>query len=273
MKFIYHSISLKGLREENEDEHIILKNLKKQNNDKYEKVDCICIYDGHGGCDVSKFLKKNIHKKIISNINYSKTSPKKYKKKIDKIFDECQNKIYEKEIYDCGSTALCCVIYKQKSYFLRIINKGDCRAILSNYKMNTIQLTYDHRPSLNMERKRIENLGGRIIYDGYCHRINGLSVSRAFGDAFAKPHISHFPDIYNFKLNPKDNFLVIACDGVWDFMTNDEVCNFIHNELREIKIKEDFHRKSNENIAYKLAKRVLEKGGSDNITLIIAFIK
>ena len=235
MKFIYHSISLKGLRETNEDEHVIYKNLlNNKKRSKYEKVDCICLFDGHGGKEVSQFLKSYIHKKLMTNINYSITKPVNFKKKIDKIFNQCQNEIYGKKCNFCGSTSLCCIIYKYKTnYFLRLINLGDCRAVLSNYQMKTIQLTYDHRPALLMEKKRIEQLGGRIEYDGYCHRINGLSVSRSFGDVYAKPHVSHMPDIYNFKLHPNDKFVIIACDGVWDFVSNEEVTNFIHNELRK----------------------------------------
>ena len=138
--------------------------------------------------------------------------------------------------------------------------------------MKTIQLTYDHRPALLMEKKRIEQLGGRIEYDGYCHRINGLSVSRSFGDVYAKPHISHMPDIYNFKLHPNDKFVIIACDGVWDFVSNEEATNFIHNELRKNKIDKDNHRQSKKNISYNLAKYILAKGGSDNISIVICFL-
>ena len=81
MKFIYHSISLKGLRETNEDEHIIFKNLNNKKRSRYDKVDYISIFDGHGGKDVSQFLKPYLYKKLITGINYSKTKPVNFKKK------------------------------------------------------------------------------------------------------------------------------------------------------------------------------------------------
>lgn len=276
MKLKYHFISLQGKRQSNEDEHVIFKNLNNKKKEYYP-VDCVCLFDGHGGGEVSKYLKSNLCTKLVSKktgLNYVRTKPMNFKKKIDALFNKTQENIFKKKIKFAGSTSLNCIFYKQGgNLFLRIINLGDCRIILSNKNMKIIQLTIDHRPSIPMEKKRIEKLGGRIIFDGYCHRINGLSVSRGFGDFYAKPHLSNIPDVYNYKINKGDHFAVIACDGLWDFCTNEEVVDFIHQKLQKYKKIGNSQACSIRNISYELATHVLKKGGTDNVSIIIVFFE
>ena len=86
------------------------------------------------------------------------------------------------------------------------------------------QLTVDHKPNLTSERKRIQNLGGSINYDGSDWRIKGYSLSRSFGDIDAKPFMSHMPNIYRYKLNKNDKFIIFACDGLWDVLSISGSC-------------------------------------------------
>ena len=206
--------SLQGRRPSNEDQHINVININNVNKN-YHPINYIGIFDGHGGKLVSKFLKENLPKYILKksfknlyqqkNIVVSKFFGKLYDKIEDKL--EKTHPIASKR---CGSTALSGIHYldKNKNPMIWILNVGDCRAVLCNYKYQSISLTKDHKPNSINEKKRIEQLGGKIKFDGSDWRIKDLSLSRAFGDVDTKPYITHKPEIFRVKLNKKDKFII-----------------------------------------------------------------
>ena len=85
-----------------------------------------------------------------------------------------------------------------KNKILWIANVGDSRAVMCNHKDEVIQLSQDHKPNSKLEKKRIEQLGGKIKYDGSDWRVNDLSLSRAFGDLESTPYITHLPQIFKY---------------------------------------------------------------------------
>lgn len=101
-----------------------------------------------------------------------------------------------------------------------------------------------------------------------------LAVARALGDHSFKnatkpqPHqmVSPEPDVYYIDRNPaQDEFIVIACDGVYDVMSNEAVANFVRESLR--------HFKSLAVVASQLVDQALQRGSTDNISvIIIAFV-
>jgi protein phosphatase 2C family protein 2/3 len=257
----YHNISLLGKRDKNEDEMDIIIN----NDMKFYG-----IYDGHGGNEISKYLKENLSKFFIDNNNYVgyKFLDKNH---IYNIYDCIQNKLIEFVLASkkAGSTALIAIIFDKK---LKIINLGDCRAVLCNYNNIGIPLSKDHKPTSYEEFKRITNMGGNIIQnDNDEPRINGMAVSRSFGDLDAKPYISHRPDIYEYKIN-KDKFIILGCDGVWDVLSNQEAVDFVLNKLDDIEINQNYTTRCKNNIAYLLGKYAIERGSQDNISIIIIFL-
>jgi serine/threonine protein phosphatase PrpC len=145
-----------------------------------------------------------------------------------------------------GSTAVACLITPSHVY---LINCGDSRAILVSG--NKVVLgTYDHKPINPNERERIQNAGGSVMIQ----RVNGsLAVSRALGDYEYKcvegrgpceQLVSPEPEIYAHERNAeRDEFVVLACDGIWDVMSNEELKEFVHSRLR---ITNDLVKISNE---------------------------
>ena len=126
---------------------------------------------------------------------------------------------------------------------LYIAHCGDCRAVLSHAGV-AVELTQDHKPSSRPDEcARIAAAGG-WIHNGRLHGV--LAVSRAFGDAehktlkerfwetkFAADPLIVAPDVRVHTLRPRDEFLVLACDGVWDVMASQMVVNFVRRKLRE----------------------------------------
>jgi protein phosphatase 2C family protein 2/3 len=125
-------------------------------------------------------------------------------------------------------------------------NVGDSRAIL--YDVNqTVALSEDHKPTNALERERIEK-AGKVVHMG---RVNGnLAVARAFGDFRYKdtPNIADIeqavsvePEMKRYLMTPSltsddYQFVVLACDGLWDKMTNGDVSAWILTHLKEYHI-------------------------------------
>jgi len=264
MKVFSHS--LQGRRNAQEDNHITILNIDN-NNDEMNKINFFGVFDGHGGKKVSHYLKNNLPSffttKFKKNIF---TKNEAFTKYTNDVYDLLQNNLKEKHprvVEYCGSTA-CIAIHsiEKNKQFLWIINVGDSRAILCDKLGQSVQLSIDHKPNLPEEKKRIENLGGKITFDGVDWRIKTLSLSRAFGDLDCCPYVTHLPNIYKHKISSKDKFLIIACDGLWDALSNQQSVEYI----RDLQFT-GFQG----NYAKKLADFALEKGSYDNITVIIYF--
>jgi protein phosphatase 2C family protein 2/3 len=272
----YHSISIQGRRPYNEDEYNIINNLNCKDITLH-KVGYFGLFDGHGGGKISKFCKKNLHKYFIDNEIISKPpcKSKDYDKYIMKAYSSIQNKLseHEKEAKTVGSTALVVIVYeKEKKKYCKIANLGDCRAIMCNEYNIAVQLTKDHKPTSFEEYKRIISENGKITKDaGDDYRINGMSVSKSFGDLDAKPHVSHIPDIFDYDVH-KTKFMIMGCDGLWDVLSNQEAIDFVLSEIEcNDDYKKNINNKSDNNIANKLANLAYDKGSHDNITVIVIF--
>ena len=104
-------------------------------------------------------------------------------------------------------------------------NAGDSRAVLKNQK-KAIALSEDHKPNDPIEVARIRGAGHNVEMD----RVDGaLALSRAIGDLEFKDckdksakeqAVTVFPDVTSRARSPDDRFIVVACDGIWDCVTN-----------------------------------------------------
>lgn len=259
--------SLKGLRDKNEDKHYILVNSNKKRTD-LKDINMFAVFDGHGGSQVSTFLEK-VLPPFFTNKTVKYPLSKKY---INKVYDEVQKKLTtEKYALECGSTSLVVLNHKDiDGEWLTVLNTGDSRCVLCRDNF-ALPLTKDHKPSWPEEKFRIESLGGKIVIDGSDVRIKSLSVSKAFGDINATPYVTHVPDIFRYKIDKNDKFIVIACDGLWDVLNSQDVVNFILYSCYD----DSTNKRSNQttNIAKKLANFAIKKGSYDNVTIIIVFFK
>lgn len=278
---IYQYKSCQGpIRDANEDEIDIEFNYNGQ--DKSVKaMNFFAVYDGHGGNAVSKYIKSKLSKYFMNKKYDYDIKKKTANSYIMDIYDTIQTKLKESSIRTkmCGSTALVAIQYEKNNIYsqLKIINLGDCRAVICNENYLAIALTKDHKPMAFCENRRITKLGGVITHDvNDDPRINGLSVSRAFGDVEATPHISHVPEIFDYELNVKrgeimDKFMILACDGVWDVLSCQDAVDYVLYKLAETRTIEIRDNKGSNNIAQMLGKYAIEKGSQDNISVIIVF--
>ena len=135
-------------------------------------------------------------------------------------------------------------------------NAGDTRVIIGTRK-GFSSLTKDHKPDLPEERARIESLGGRVVSYG-APRVEGvLAMSRALGDTGLKPYVSGEPRIVEGYLGKENDYAVLACDGVWDVLTPDEVIKIVRAAIDPWRASEE------------ISKKALDCGSTDNITVIV----
>ena len=133
-----------------------------------------------------------------------------------------------------GSTA-CVLCVKDKKLFFA--NSGDSRSVLCRGG-EALAMSVDHKPEIPSELKRIEKAGGWVS-DGRV--LGNLNLSRGLGDSEYKLNeklkkedqiISAFPDIKIENINDCD-FCIIACDGIWDCKSNQEVCDFFKDKFKK----------------------------------------
>lgn len=143
----------------------------------------------------------------------------------------------EESMVQAGCTA---VVAVKRGNQLYVANAGDSRGVLARGN-EAVALSEDHKPAHETERSRIIAAGGFLSEIGGVCRVNGnLNLSRAIGDLRYKCNaalpakeqiITAEPDIRTFTLTPKDKFFVLACDGVWDVMSNQDVVDFVSQRL------------------------------------------
>jgi len=136
-----------------------------------------------------------------------------------------------------GCTACVAILTKTTIY---CANAGDSRCVLFS-KGTAIALSEDHKPELESERSRIQKAGGYVV-DG---RINGnLNLSRALGDLEYKKNpdlknneqlIIAVPEIKQRQVSSDDEFLLIGCDGIWECLSNQQICEFVNEKIKEKK--------------------------------------
>ncbi|KAL0408559.1 UNVERIFIED_CONTAM: putative protein phosphatase 2C 14 [Sesamum radiatum] len=177
------------------------------------------VYDGHGGSKAAEFVAEKLHLKIYEMLDSSSGN----KAKEEAVRAGFTNKW---KFSGLGSGA-CCVTALIEGKEMVVSNLGDCRAVLCRGGMAEA-LTIDHRPTREDERRRIEDKGGYVEIHRGTWRIHGtLAVSRSIGDAHLKDWVMAEPDTKVIYLTPDMQYLVLASDGLWEEVSNQEAVDIV----------------------------------------------
>lgn len=215
------------------------------------------LYDGHGGKDVADFAAQNLHDNIkIVDYTHITNLPILLHDAFVKTHGDLDFTSFNTQ--DQGCTALVACIHNNQLF---VANAGDSRAVLCSAG-KAIPLSTDHKPDRADEKKRIEALGGFVMNWGV-PRVNGqLAVSRALGDKGLNPFVIPDPEITQRKLISADEFLILACDGVWDVMSNQTAVDTIKESLKKNKNDCKIAAQNLRDLAF-------ESGSTDNISVIV----
>eukprot|EP01104_Vermistella_antarctica_P006628 TRINITY_DN17336_c0_g1_i1.p1 TRINITY_DN17336_c0_g1~~TRINITY_DN17336_c0_g1_i1.p1 ORF type:complete len:323 (-),score=46.53 TRINITY_DN17336_c0_g1_i1:216-1115(-) len=212
------------------------------------------IYDGHGGRGAVDYVVKHLHENFRNQL---KVEGQSVEEAYQKSYVETDDGVGAANIQFSGTTTVSAFIRKEEGkWILHTANVGDARIVLSQNGVAK-RLTYDHKASDEGEVKRIQEAGGFVVYN----RVNGiLAVTRSLGDRAMKEYVTGDPYYTKTELNPaEDKFLVLACDGVWDVIEDQECLDLI------------FADKSL--TAQKMSERILIKslraGSTDNISVMV----
>ncbi|KAL4346450.1 hypothetical protein GQ457_17G023290 [Hibiscus cannabinus] len=284
------SASVQGRREEMEDDLVL-------RSDGLDGFSFAAVFDGHGGVSSVKFLRDELYKECVTALQGGvllKGDFNSIKKAIAEAFEIADKKLLNwlEKIGDgndeSGSTATVMLIGNE---VLFISHVGDSCVVLS--RAGKVQvLTDSHRPygsnqASLQEIKRIREAGGWISNGRIC---GDIAVSRAFGDTrfktkknemlkkgveekrWSEKFISRVvfnddlviasPDTFKVALGSDAEFVLLASDGLWDYINSSDAVAFVRNQLREhgdVQVACDA-----------LAQAALDKGSQDNVSIIIA---
>jgi len=194
------------------------------------------VYDGHGGSTVARFSGDTVHSRLQGVDDYKS---KNYEAALKRAFlatDEDLRSNPDFQNDPSGCTAVVTLIDEKR----RIIcaNAGDSRSVLS-VKGEAKAMSHDHKPVNKDENARIVAGGGFVEFG----RVNGnLALSRALGDfefkqngtiSAEKQVVTADPDIIVHDPTDDDEFLILACDGIWDVMTSQNTVDFIRRSIAD----------------------------------------
>ncbi|KAL9256687.1 putative protein phosphatase 2C 8 [Drosera capensis] len=253
--------------------------------------DYFAVFDGHGGAAVAEACRDRMHMILEAEVVAAMADveveggggvdwERVMGRCFEKMDDEVADRGGEERRYGValGSTAVVMVVGKEE---VVVGNCGDSRAVLCSGG-SAFRLSSDHKPDRPDELARIKVAGGRVInYNG--PRVMGvLATSRSIGsdsgDHYLRPYVISRPEVNVYRRTSDDEFLILATDGLWDVMSDQEACQLVKSCLyggnsgapetvASGSVIGSRHRASR--TAALLAQLAIAQGSNDSITVIV----
>eukprot|EP00606_Chrysophyceae_sp_TOSAG23-5_P000495 GSChrysophyteH2.ASY1.ANO1.909.1 assembled CDS len=247
------------------------------------------VLDGHGGSFCSQYLTDHLPR-ILATVADDVLSPKKVVTPEDLTLilktgcaaAETELQTHPRmEVELNGSTLVGCLATPD---YYTIFNIGDSRAVVGQYSLaadsvRCVWSTEDHKVS-NMESEKSRAIESGVIVEGNSLKLGSVTqnVSRSFGDFVFKQNVNlskekqavtAVPDITVFGRDVLDKFVVLACDGVFDVMSNEEICSFFSMRIfKEYEETNGGYSDSGDMLDI-LLQECLLRGSCDNMTVLI----
>lgn len=298
---------ISSLRRHKESEHLSVARLKDELHSNYVKkrikYNIYGVFDGHGGSSTSKYMSEHLpiilrrwlkrainhlddnqkfqllkSENVLELIDFPKLLKNTYLQ-LDSMYYRCQNN-------SSGSTGVVALLFQG---YIIVANVGDSRCVLCANGASK-DMSLDHKPKHLGELMRVHNDGGYVA----ANRVNSiLALSRAFGDYAFKMlnsrnrgrfamirsnrnvtltppeeyQVTAEPDIFIHKMLVADEFLILACDGVWDCYRSKDLVKVIRHQLSLGKRLSDINALVLDNCIGMA--NTITGIGFDNMTLII----
>jgi serine/threonine protein phosphatase PrpC len=221
------------------------------------------VFDGHGGANVAKMCAAAVGEVLQSHL---KANEDKWSESATKCFQEMHDHVVAFRMLS-GATA---VVAQVLPNILRLAHAGDSRAVLVLSNGKARRLTEDHKPELPEERARIIASGGRVVktFLAGVYRVNGeLSVARAIGDVhYSEFGVTCVPTCSEVTRTAEMHFLILACDGIWDVLSDAAAAKLVHENANQKK-------RSLFETATTVVETAFRKGSNDNLSCLIVGLR
>jgi len=276
-------ISMQGIRSDMEDQVHLLPHPRYQEEVKISDGSTrsfFAVYDGHAGVVCAKYCVQHVHLNIARDAEFLRDQEKAVINGLLATDKDFSTGCRALNLHNSSGTTAIVALFTDN--ILTVANVGDSRAVLSRGG-HAVALTYDHKPGRPDEVKRINALGGRvgITEDEAFDRVTmpcccrslrrkvaskplrvfpgGLSVARTIGDIGLKATglIIPIPEAKTVELTSDDEVIILACDGVWDVLSNQDAVDIARKNLDDP-----------EKASVAIARKAFRLGSTDNISVV-----
>lgn len=229
------------------------------------------VFDGHGGKEVAEYCKDHFADHLKAAPAYAAGN---YGPALRQTFLALDAALKQEDYStDTGSTSVVVLITPDRIF---CANAGDSRAVLWQSTGKAVGLSEDHKPDNADELKRIIK-SGHSVEDS---RVDGnLALSRALGDyqykdaAHLGPEdqaVTACPDVTERARSADDDFIIVACDGIWDCLSNEECCKKLDGYVRDMQPAPENYCPPVERMLEDICAPNTDDGiGTDNMTAIL----
>lgn len=205
------------------------------------------VYDGHGGKHAASYAARRVHELFLENLLSGLKPQKAFVEAYVATSEELNHQ-------DSGTTAVDLLIMDGRVY---IANAGDARAIVVSGG-SVRQLSLDHRVDVFAERQRIIKAGG-LVCPPYTRRgFQGIIPTRTLGDEYFKPvGIIATPSVREYEIKEDDLISVVASDGLFDVMSNEEIGYFARKATDLEKLVQALKREA-----------LVKRHATDSVTIV-----
>ena len=196
------------------------------------------VLDGHGeaGDLVSHFVSERIAPRVFRHPDFTTDPGRSIAEELDRL----ERTMLADSAIDTEFSGSTAVIAAVRDRQIHVCNVGDSRVIVARDvggKLTAVDVSNDHKPDLPEEKRRIEAAGGRVFAVEYEDGVSGpprvwlghmdipgLAMSRSIGDSVAhSAGVISVPERFSFDIQDNDKMIIIASDGLWEFMTSQQV--------------------------------------------------
>lgn len=239
--------------------HMYANELVGKTNERYSMIG---VFDGHGGAECSGYIEQHLHMNLMNDEDF----PDSMEEALREAFLSTNERFFvyqEREACNpsVGATGVLSVLTKNK---LWVAWAGDSEVALIKKDAPPVRVCTVHKASLESEQERIKEKGGFVSsVNGVARVCGALAVSRAFGDLKYRQYVTSEPDIEAFDIDGSEEYLVVACDGLWDVMNENDIAEFLRSN----------HSTTKEQLAHELVMHARSLGSTDNITAIVVYFE
>lgn len=269
---------------QNESRRVRCREEGERDGNMIEQIHFFGVFDGHGGADAAHHCQETMHERLkeailstyLGNKEVEDLGPnmvcssEAFSRALAEAFrvtDEDFAKIggESEELSLVGTTAVVALLSSQSMY---VANAGDSRAVLYR-NGKALALTDDHKAAREDETARVEAAGGQILFWNGVRVMGLLAVSRAIGDHSLRPYVIADPEVTVVNRHASDELLIMASDGLWDVISNQEACTLAKKCLLRAQQKGSSRENAARVAATVLTRAAVDRGSRDNVTVLV----